>query len=323
MMMHENQKKNQKKKNQDGGSDPPRGSRKRLLDEPRGTLDGTLQKNGSDVCKKEKIDSRNVSFNTRSNMVDDGSSVYAELRARNPSAVAASPGSSLRSIDSLSEGQEIHREAICDLDILRQVPIMESEAQSKQGSNTPSDTKEKDALEKSTTGATNHQQGATKHKGTAIPDRMYMHTMDVHKRHTSAMTPSSMRDSGTHMDVHKLHHNTSAGSAALCPQQYQLLLQHQQTRQGLAGLNRYYIQTQQQQMKAMSGIVNSMAQAAGDMIKQGHNPASLNMSAAIRACSLANVIIYKSGCLVKPAAPCTRGPPVARTTTNNGAPPLP
>lgn len=237
------------------------------------------------------------SIGSRSNLIGDGSSVYAELRARNPSALAASPGSSLQSINSLSKGQDL--DIMCDMDVLRQVPIMDSEAQSKQGSNTQSETREKDALEKSTMGTTHgRKQNLTRRKSIMMPHRMQPYKMGNLHHHTS-MAPSSLRDSGTRVDIQRVHNTMSAGSAALCQQRHTL--------QGLVGLNKYYMQTQQHHMKNMSSMVNNMAQVAGEMIKQGHNPSSLNLSAAVRACSLANVIIYRAGCISKPPVITPRG----------------
>lgn len=257
--------------------------------------DGTFAtKRHQDGKHHVKVD-RQRSIDTRSNLIGDGSSVYAELRARNLSALVASPGSSLRSINSLSEGQDL--DTMRDMDALRQVPVMDSEAQSKQGSNNPSEAREKDAIEKSTMGTTHDRQNLT--SGEILhryPSSCQIRTdsMKIRKmvHHHKGVTPSSLRDSGTQVDIQKMHNNASAGSAAMCQQQY--------ARQGLAGLSKYYIQTQQHHMKTMSSIVNSMAQIAGEMIKQGHNPSSLNMSAAVRACSLANMIIYKAGCITKP-----------------------
>jgi len=269
--------------------------RKRVLESKTVAIDGTHVAHGNSNNKKQKHSSLeksdgNGSVGTRSNILGDGSSVYAELRARNLSALAASPGSSLRSINSLSEGQELDA-----MNALRQVPVMESEAQSKQESNNPSDTREKDALEKSTTGTTHARQNLVRGTSLLKPDRMHLY---------KTAKPSSLRDSDTQVDIYKMQNNASAGSAALSQQQH--------TRQGLVSLNKYYIQNQQQHMKTMSNLVNHMAQAAGEMIKQGHNPSSLNMSAAIRACSLANVIIYKSGCLARPSGTAPVADPRAK-----------
>lgn len=293
--------------------------------------------------KRQKGTRRNIQ-----SMVDD-SSVDAVLPTRILSTLTASPGSSLKSINSVSKENAMNEDEMDDRNMLRQVPIMESEAQSKQGSNDPSDTKEKDALEKSTTGtnirrddlrSTKQQRpsetrcntnrnntnnnttacmmGPVEYANKMVPGYVLAQSAPLAHQQKYHAIPSSMKDSGTHMDMSRLHH---ASARSDVPPQKEELCQQSQTREGLKSLNKYYVQTQQYQMHTMSNLINDMAQTAGDMIKQGYNPASLNLSAAIRACSLANIIMYKVGCLGTAAArphaiipPVQGGPPTGYTT---------
>ena len=235
-----------------------------------------------------------------------------------------SQSSSLKSINSLSDMMDVkdnHQQGLQDL---REVPTaLMQEMRSREGSNDPdgvptSTQRERKSDDDGQEPINSYNRLAQKPKAqghpaaqineqaqrqTRIPNTSdkipTFHYKKTAGNNTNVSIRDSLKDSGTCLDV-TLDHSKDGPSKLIQRRQSAM-----KTQESLKKLNSYYFEEQKRHMNVMSGLINDMATVAGDMMRKGEDPSLLNMSAAIRACTLANSIIYRLGAFpdVLPKAP--------------------
>ena len=224
-----------------------------------------------------------------------------------------SQSSSLKSINSLSDMMDVkdsHQRGLVDL---REVPTaLMQEMRSREGSNDPdgvptSTQRERKSDDDGQEPINSYNRSTQKPKAQGHPARIGVQaqgqtlipdTSDkipkFHYKKTAFNNPNisirdSLKDSGTCLDVTVDH--LKDGPSKLIQQRQSAI----KTQDSLKKLSSYYFEEQKRHMNVMAGLINDMATVAGDMMRKGEDPSLLNMSAAIRACTLANSIIYRLG----------------------------